>query len=1328
MDKKILIDSLNQATSSYNNKEQAQMAAELLKTVASDIYSESQRFVFELIQNADDSAENNHNEVQFTFLQNSLIVSHNGKPFSEEDVRSLTTAGGSTKTKDPRKTGYKGIGFKSVFGMSDRVTIFSDGYQFRFDKSAHTEILPWQVIPIWTEMSDLPQEVQQCGLMQESNVSTILELENCEKLEKALLEIISSGRVLLFLRSVSKISVVKKGKVIYSIEKKTIETHEAYHKIQLIENDILKSSWLFKNFDAIPISKDTREAVKNDPKAPEKMKAIENTELGFAVEVVGNKIKKCSGEESLIFTYLPTKVTEFGFPFLVNGSFLTNAPRESINGDIVWNQWLFGVISEKIFDWLELLAGTEFRFQVLHLLPSLFNGTTNELKKAFNRGYTKGYESKAFITARNGSIKRVSEIIYDKTGLSSQTFIDPVSITEFIKIKEHKHFHEDSFIHPELELPQKLENLGTEVFKLDKLDEFFVSPSFTERHDIDQNYDLICYFKRMSDQDSQGIWFQNTKSLPFIYDENLNLLNPETGICFPDETGGASTELGDIPVIHRVVFEKIQADGEIYQWLKKLGVKSPSETAYVSNVIIPGIKNHDFITEENYIQVTLFLLRLFKERKLNDEILETLRELDLKTTQPEAGFVQAQNCYLSNRFNPQLKLENIIENINFVSDVYLQHHQTELDWVVFFKAIRVKDRIEVEVIDHNNKLSTLEEVTDQEWVQDAAKRAEEAGGFGFGRHNVIGEVKFPTLLNNTQHNLEFSKIFWKHLLESHSGVFNLLMAPAVYRYGVGYGNNSYIRRVENYFAWFVKNKNCIPTTLGELYNSQKVYINTKETKEIAGNYFPVFDYDENITGDWKGLFNFKSKLEIVDYLLILEKIAHENQDGSTTRPFITRLGLIYTKLASLLPDMGMDEKMLISDWSKKNQLYCTNEKFENSSDLKFIKIDGFASDADSLKLIHVPSNCKINENFMELLVLLQVQVIDKFAPAFEGVREDFALKSRLEKILPYFAAVVAKRKKQEKFPSYNELFARLDKTSIYQAAEITMSFSHGNKVFQGPKLPVFMGDHDFYFKGKWSSERVLVHLIREMADYLEVIDFIDELGFLLRENDQEEIREWLKEYGVEESLISPRRLFEKKPVTAENENQQSEQPAVEAAVEPEYVFSDEASFNDDDFTIKYNPHSYDMGKVNFSKSTPISRPDVQQQAVFSEIKSQEVREEVGFWSEKFVHKYLELTGKYDQVDWVNQDGESGKPYDIVVSKDGKKHYIDVKGTPSQDKNIIYLSEKEWLFMLDQGEAYSIFRLYGADSAAPEIVEYENVRDSILKGETIPKEIALQLRT
>ena len=164
MSKIDFIKGLHKKRSTFIDPDQAEMIANLLDTISSDIYSESQRFIFELIQNADDAGLTDGNEIHFDFYSTALIVSHKGKSFDEADIEGITNAGKGTKGSDVSKTGYKGIGFKSVFGKSNKVTILSDGYSFRFDRALIKQSfngikMPWQIIPIWTDTKDFHNDI-----------------------------------------------------------------------------------------------------------------------------------------------------------------------------------------------------------------------------------------------------------------------------------------------------------------------------------------------------------------------------------------------------------------------------------------------------------------------------------------------------------------------------------------------------------------------------------------------------------------------------------------------------------------------------------------------------------------------------------------------------------------------------------------------------------------------------------------------------------------------------------------------------------------------------------------------------------------------------------------------------------------------------------------------------------------------------------------------------------------------------------------------------------------------------------------------------------------
>ena len=150
--------------------------AEAVEALAIDIYSENKRFIYELIQNADDAAVVDQSELMIEVKSGFVVLSHNGKPFDERDLRGLCGIGRGTKRDDEAKTGYKGIGFKSVFGQQDGlVYVKTNDLLFRFDrnhilqngwnprwgiqknweKTNQTKFKsPWQLIPILSDSTN----------------------------------------------------------------------------------------------------------------------------------------------------------------------------------------------------------------------------------------------------------------------------------------------------------------------------------------------------------------------------------------------------------------------------------------------------------------------------------------------------------------------------------------------------------------------------------------------------------------------------------------------------------------------------------------------------------------------------------------------------------------------------------------------------------------------------------------------------------------------------------------------------------------------------------------------------------------------------------------------------------------------------------------------------------------------------------------------------------------------------------------------------------------------------------------------------------------------
>jgi len=93
-----------------------------------DFYPDRAHFVYELLQNAEDAGAS---EVSFTLMQDRFVCEHDGRPFTLEDVRSITGLHDSTKTQAQDKIGRFGVGFKSVFVYTAAPTIHSGGFSFR---------------------------------------------------------------------------------------------------------------------------------------------------------------------------------------------------------------------------------------------------------------------------------------------------------------------------------------------------------------------------------------------------------------------------------------------------------------------------------------------------------------------------------------------------------------------------------------------------------------------------------------------------------------------------------------------------------------------------------------------------------------------------------------------------------------------------------------------------------------------------------------------------------------------------------------------------------------------------------------------------------------------------------------------------------------------------------------------------------------------------------------------------------------------------------------------------------------------------------------------
>lgn len=1108
MIKKDFINNLYKENSEFQHPKHAEMLANALEAVSSDIYTESQRFIFELIQNADDAALNDSNEVYFNFCNSSLMVSHNGKSFDEADINGITSFGKGTKVADDTKTGYKGIGFKSVFGKSNRVTIISDGYSFRFDRNEVKSLfgenrMPWQIIPIWTELS---HDMKGTSVQKKYNVSTIIELESPLNLKDELNELLSNGKILLFLRKISKISISINGNLDCIIKKQINKTKERYDEVVLFKNDKELSNWIVTTFDKIPIDKDTQLTLMQDEKTPGKLKEAKFTEISFAAKIENGKLKEIKGEESLIFTYLPTKVSDFEFPFLVNGSFLTNASREGIHEDREWNKWLFKLIGEKIFDWLELLSQSKFKYQMLYLLPKKFNSKNNELKISFDKSFDLYGASKCFIPNNSSQLKKVPEILIDKTGLSELDFIPINVIIEYINSKYGKIYSVSSFIDPKLESNHKLKSLGAHSFDLENLEDFFVDEIFKTNHQPSLNFSLIKYFYEKANNFNDKEFNEKLKAIPFICSEE-NILRTPQSICFPTVNYYNEIDEG-VTLIHNKVYNEIELNHKIKSWLESLGVKDPSDIAYVENELIGNIDN--CINESNYLKITRFLFSQYKKELLEESHFSKLSQLKLYTINDD--FAPASCCYLSDNYEPKLCLEKLIPVGAYISENYIKEDDLPSEWKSFFIKLGVSQDISVvrNKFDRSevfNKYQIFSEFFDKNSSQVYTAKS------GNVWNNPINKYWIFTIPFIEQTNdINISKVVWNHILskEFHRDRHDMGIAQ--------WQNKSFLD--DDFLEWCMQNSPIFPNNIGETDKAANIFINYKEIIEIGGKYLSILKIDNSVSEEWLKIIPFKTKIELEDYLAIIEAIENDtDSDEELKNENKKRLGLIYNKLTSQISHLSEQKKKKIAEWAECHKLLCDNGRFENAHELIWVNNDGFTNTSEHLKLLFIPENCEINTNdFGELLQLFGVQIIDLFIPYIKNKLSDVTLKIQLQVILPFFTAILERKHYVDYSVEFKRLSEIIDNTEFYTASEIVLSFKNRDEIISGPSLDAYLDESELSYKGKWTSQITLFALIPELLKRFKLSGLSDELKLLIQ-LDENEIKQWLVKQGYELTYI-----------------------------------------------------------------------------------------------------------------------------------------------------------------------------------------------------------------
>jgi len=581
--------------------------------LADDLYAKDSHFIFELIQNAEDNSYPDKVEAQLRFeigqfeidgqKQTSLIVHNNEIGFSEQNVRAICMVGHSTKKKVNGYIGEKGIGFKSVFRITNCPYIFSNGFQFCLPEKDEETGLGY-IVPSW--VSEAPKEISP------NETSIVLPLKNNKKdldsVVKALREI--APETILFLKKLKKLAITislpgSADTYILLLEKKVVKTVDDSQLIELTckkhetdKEDIseIYTYWLTEMEFEKP--KDVQH---------EKRTGIESRVVTVAIPLDGKASK------GKLFAYLPVWENT-GIPFLINADFLLVSSREGVHENEDWNIWLRNcVVNTYVTSFLALLNDPDIPFKTKVTGYASIPVQTHRpfLEPVTDRIRTLLSENKCILTLPDKSLVKPSDArlcynnfreLLDETETLPAYFINVVQI-----------------VCPEMETYSSgLKTIGVKIFTLQDILCCFADVAWLKRHELIWFVKLFRYLKTLK---FDPLALQNCKIIPVKGEDSYSLsCDKILPIYFPPDDDDKNVlenvpewlmELVSITELDSTfvdLLDKQKDHVEIKKWMEEtLRVYGFSKENYCTDIIAKLAANITVLDAKQIITATKWL-------------------------------------------------------------------------------------------------------------------------------------------------------------------------------------------------------------------------------------------------------------------------------------------------------------------------------------------------------------------------------------------------------------------------------------------------------------------------------------------------------------------------------------------------------------------------------------------------------------------------------------------------------------------------------------------------------------------------------------------------
>ncbi|KAK4641164.1 hypothetical protein QC761_609930 [Podospora bellae-mahoneyi] len=359
-----------------------QLIGQSVITLARELYSKDVRFIFELLQNADDNHFNHVKSsgqepyVAFLIYHDKIVIDCNEDGFTEENLRAICSVGKSSKHGAQGYIGEKGIGFKSVFKVAWKVHVQSGPFSFCFIHRPGDSGMG-MISPEWHQSEDStrpPTGITRMTFTLHNNLDQKLQAAQRQSIVNEFKDL--QPAMLLFLKKLRRIevhffdvegtkeshsamslsapvdipnrAVITTTKTTHNSEPKTFSHH--YHVTKLWATGLARN-----------------ENRKYSP-AEESSKAYSRTKVVLAFPLTDQSVPIIEPQD--IFAFLP--IRKIGFNFLIHTDFVTTANREDIVTSSQRNKGLRRHLAQAFVTAAEQMCEhPQLQFQWMRYLPHL---------------------------------------------------------------------------------------------------------------------------------------------------------------------------------------------------------------------------------------------------------------------------------------------------------------------------------------------------------------------------------------------------------------------------------------------------------------------------------------------------------------------------------------------------------------------------------------------------------------------------------------------------------------------------------------------------------------------------------------------------------------------------------------------------------------------------------------------------------------------------------------------------------------------------------------------------------------------------------------------